>query len=78
MGCFSFVWLRSSEAERNDRTVIGDYNIGAGEIFIVVLRSAVFLGTDFTLIPKASQYGNDANEICGFGLLFCFHFLFFS
>ena len=46
--------------------LIGDYNVGAGEVFIVVLRSAIFLGTDLTLIPKASQYGNDANEICGY------------
>ena len=58
--------------------LIGDYNIGAGEVLIVVLRSAVLLGADFTGVPKAFQYGNNANEICGFGLLFCFHFLFFS
>lgn len=44
--------------------LIGDYNICAGQIPIVVLRSAIFLGGDFTLIPKAFQYGNNANEIC--------------
>ena len=44
--------------------LIGDYNVGAGEVFIVVLRSAIFLGTDFTGVTKAFQYGNNANEIC--------------
>ena len=44
--------------------LIGDYNVGAGEVFIVVLRSAVLLGTDFIGVTKAFQYGNNANEIC--------------
>lgn len=44
--------------------LIGDHNIGTGKVFIILLRSAIFLGGDFTLIPKAFQYGNNANEIC--------------
>ena len=44
--------------------LIGDYNIGAGKVFIIVLRSAILLGTDLALIPKAFQYGYDAKEIC--------------
>ena len=31
MGCFSFVWLRSSEAERNDRTVVNKVPFGTLE-----------------------------------------------
>lgn len=56
-----------------------DFYIDEGstaQFLIVFFRSAVLLDTDFAVITKAFQYGDNPKKVCGLGLFLCYHFLF--
>lgn len=58
--------------------LIGDDNVGAGQLLIVFLRSAVFLTCDLSCIEQVPKDSYNAKVIGAFALLFCDHVLPFS
>ena len=54
-------------------SLIGDYDIRAGEFPVVGFGSAILLGTDLSDVPEVFQNGDDPNIIGAFGLLLSDH-----
>ena len=58
--------------------LIGDDNVGTGQLLIVFLRSAILLIRDLSCIEQVPKDSHNAKVICAFALLFCDHVLPFS
>jgi len=59
--------------QRNICSLIGQNDIGTGELLVVFLCSVIFFDGDRPLVAEPSQDAHNAKEIGAFGLGFSYH-----